>query len=59
MTLGILAVFYVSRRSLWVLIESKPSGTSDISFGFAGSKAVGDSQRDFEKTGAFFKEILR
>ncbi len=59
MTLGILAVFYVSRRSLWILIESKPAGNSEVTLGWTSSKAAGDSQKDFERTGASLKEILR
>ena len=59
MTFGILAVFYVSRRNLWVWIEPGTSGNSDVSIGFTGSKAAGDSRKDFEKTVDSLKEIVR
>jgi cytochrome c biogenesis protein len=59
MTLGILAVFYVSRRSLWILVQPGTSGSSEVSFCWSGSRAAGDSQKDFEKTGESLKEILR
>jgi hypothetical protein len=59
MTLGLLAVFYVPRKNLWILIEPKGSAGSEISFGWTAIKAADDSQKEFEKTGSSLKEILR
>jgi cytochrome c biogenesis protein len=60
MTFGIIAVFYVSRKSLWVLIGPRgPGGNSEVSFGWTSTRAAGDSQAEFERTGAALKEILR
>jgi len=59
MTLGILAVFNVSRKSLWVLIDQPASGPSDIACCLTTSKAAGESLRDFEKICDSLKEILR
>ncbi len=59
MTLGILAVFYVSRKSLWVLIEPKASESTEISLSCAPNRAAGDAQSDFEKTVSSLKKLLQ
>jgi cytochrome c biogenesis protein len=59
MTIGLLAVFYVPRKNVWILIEPTSSAGSEITLGWTAIKAAGDSQKEFEKTTSSLKEILR
>jgi cytochrome c biogenesis protein len=61
MTLGIFAVFYVSRKKVWVVIEPRSgnAGTSRITIGGTSSSAQQDFQHDFEKLCDRIKETFQ
>lgn len=55
MTAGIFAVFYIPKKSLWVLIDSQ----STITIGGTSNRAPADFQTEFEKLESTIKSLLK
>jgi cytochrome c biogenesis protein len=59
MTFGIFAVFYLSKRSIWIFIEPVGGGSSNLSMGGSSNRAGFNFEKEFSAIGKCVQATLK